>query len=161
MNIFVLDYDPQIAATYHNDRHVVKMIVETAQMLCTAHWCCGNEAPYKKSYENHPCNKWVRESKNNYIWLTKLGFYLCKEYTRRYDRVHKTEEVILWAMNNVPDLPCVKMTTFALAMPDDCKTEDAVESYRTYYMKHKDHLAKWSERETPSWYSKLNIENLV
>lgn len=69
MNIFILDTNPKIAAQYHVDKHVVKMILETAQLLCSAHWLNGSEAPYKLTHKNHPCAIWTRECVENYNWL--------------------------------------------------------------------------------------------
>lgn len=152
MNIFILDYDLRKCAKYHNDKHVVKMILETAQLLCSAHWEKGSEAPYKKTHSNHPCAVWTRESKQNYIWLCKLGLQLCKEFEFRRKKKHKTKEVILWCIRNVPKLDNIGLTEFTLAMPDECKEKDAVESYRNYYKKEKRHLAVWSKRNKPYWY---------
>jgi phage-related protein len=74
MNIFILDKDPKKIAMYHNDKHVVKMIVETAQLLCTAHHVSGTngDIPYRKTHQNHPCSIWARESIENYNWLLTL-----------------------------------------------------------------------------------------
>jgi hypothetical protein len=152
MNIFILDLNVKKAAEYHNDKHVVKMILETAQLLCTAHWINGSEAPYKKTHHNHPSAVWARESMQNYIWLCRLGLALCREFTYRFEKVHKTEQVIKWCLKNVPNLPKTGMTDFALAMPVEYKLEDAVESYRVYYNNDKKHLAKWTKRQKPEWY---------
>lgn len=85
MQVFVLDKDPVLAARYHCDKHVVKMIVETCQLLCTAHHLHGSEQPpYRKTHVNHPCAIWARESRANYDWLIQLGFALSDEYTLRY-----------------------------------------------------------------------------
>jgi hypothetical protein len=102
MNIFVLDWDVKKCATYHNDKHVVKMILETAQLLCGVHWSIGSEAPYKLSHKNHPCSVWVRQDLNNYLWLCELGLELCKEYSYRYGKRHKTQEIIEWCICNKP-----------------------------------------------------------
>ena len=80
MNIFYLDSDIELNAKYHNDKHVVKMILESAQLLCGVHWYLGRSAPYKFSHKNHPCSIWTRSSINNYNYLCKLGKALCKEY---------------------------------------------------------------------------------
>ena len=80
MNIFVLDENPQVAAQMHNDKHVVKMILETAQLLCGVHHMVGGDydIPYKLSHKNHPCAIWVRQCIENYIWLCDLGLSLCE-----------------------------------------------------------------------------------
>jgi hypothetical protein len=77
MNIFYLDKSPYTCARYHCDKHVVKMILETAQLLCGAHWATGGTAQYKPTHLNHPCAIWVRKSLSNYKWLCELGFNLC------------------------------------------------------------------------------------
>jgi hypothetical protein len=153
MNIFVLDNEPVKCAKYHNDKHVVKMILETAQLLCGVHWVEGSEAPYKLSHRNHPCAIWTRECIDNYVWLCQLGLALCNEYTYRYEKTHKSQAVIEWCYDNLPRLPKkTGITPFALAMPIECKVGDAVESYRTYYMVEKRDIASWKNREIPFWY---------
>lgn len=162
MNIFALDTDPVLAAQYHSNIHVVKMILETAQLLCTAHHCSGANypVPYKKTHQNHPSAIWCRTNKSNYMWLANLGKALCKEYTYRFGKKHKTEEVIDWALANLPNLPSGELTKFAQAMPDECKHADSIEAYRTYYAKQKTgftirgkfQYAKWSNREPPEWF---------
>ena len=150
MNIFILDKDPKICAQYHNDKHVVKMILETAQLLCTAHWETGTEAPYKSTHKNHPCAVWVRECVENYNWLCDLGVELCIEYTYRYSKRHKSQDIIEWCKNNIPNIKNIGgLTDFKLAMPNDCKIGDAVTSYREYYINEKKHFSKWKNREVP------------
>lgn len=153
MNIFFLDYDPKKCAQYHNDKHVVKMILETAQLLCGVHWMIGNNAPYKLSHKNHPCSKWVREDLNNYLWLCELGLELCEEYKYRYNKTHKTYQVILWCIDNKPNIPDIKFTLPPLAMPDFCKiNDDTISSYRNYYIIEKSSFCVWKGREIPYWY---------
>ena len=157
MNIFVVDKDPSKSAIMLSDKHVIKMILESSQLLCTAHHICG--APptdryfLKKTHINHPCNKWSRQSINNYRWLANHNYYLCKEYTHRYNKIHKVERERLmeWLLNNIPDLPNIGLTNFALAMPDEFKTKDVVKSYRLYYNNSKAHLFSWKNREKPFW----------
>ena len=119
MNIFVLDKDPVKAAKMHCDKHVIKMILETAQMLCSAY----EDAPYKRTHVNHPCSIWARKSKSNYLWLIKLGMALHDEYQFRYgaEKQHKSFAVIKWCYNNMDklDFPERVRTPFAQAMPQD------------------------------------------
>jgi len=150
MNIFVLDKNPDTAAKYACDKHVIKMILESAQMLCSVH--PEGAAPYKRSFYNHPCTKWVRESSDNYQWLIDHAKSLCKEYTDRYDKTHKSEKVIDWCDINRPDLPESGLTEFAQAMPEEYKNKDAVEAYRTYYLNDKKYFAKWKNGNVPSWF---------
>jgi hypothetical protein len=158
MNIFVLSLCPQLAARLHCDKHVVKMILETAQLLYPAHHVVGTtdlpEGAYKTTHANHPCAIWVRESRANYRWLTELGLWLCKEYSYRYcDRLHKTTRHLVWLFANPPSLPDVPQTPFRQAMPDDCKHPDAVQAYQTYYLKVKvpRGIVHYTRRERPEF----------
>jgi hypothetical protein len=151
MNIFYLDIDVNNCAEYHCDKHIVKMTLETAQLLCSAHWVCGGQAPYKLAHKNHPCSVWVRSSLSNYLYLCRLGIALCKEYEFRYNKIHKSYSVIKWCFDNLPDLDDVGFTPPALAMPEQYKTPDPVQSYRQYYIYEKN-FAKWKYRNTPFWY---------
>jgi len=155
MNIFLLDTDTRKCAQYHCDKHVVKMILETAQLLCGVHHVTNQvttEVPYKLSHKNHPCAIWARESLPNYLYLCDLGLELCKEYTYRYGKRHKSQDVIEWCLINKPNIPDTTFTTPARAMPDDYKVDNVVESYRRYYMGEKSNIAVWKNRETPEWY---------
>jgi len=157
MNIFVLDTNPKIAAQMHNDKHVVKMILETAQLLCGVHHMTGGDAPYKLSHRNHPCSIWARECIENYIWLCDLGIELCAEYSHRYGKRHKSQDIIEWCLLNTPNIKEKgDITSFALAMPDECKIGDAIESYREYYLKYKKDFSKWTNRDIPIWFILLN-----
>jgi len=160
MNIFFLDKDPHLAALYHADKHVSKMILESGQLLCTAINVVAGEqiTPYKTTHVNHPCAVWVRESKQNALWVFELMFYLNAEYKHRYDKKVKHDHLTLTKLldtkivnlinTHLPDKP---MTTPALAMPDDFKVGDTVESYRNYYKLGKTHLHRWTKRQTPFW----------
>lgn len=150
MNIFKLDESPVVSAKYACDKHVVKMILESAQMLCAVH--PEGTAPYKRSFYNHPCTKWVRESAKNYEWLLMHAYALCDEYTRRYGKVHKTQAVIDWCDDNRLELPDIGLTKQPTCMPDYCKTESVVESYRKYYINEKAKFAKWKDGNIPSWF---------
>lgn len=144
MNIFYLHRDPKKCARYHLDRHVVKMIIELAQLLCSAIWSTGVEAPYKATHMNHPCGKWVRENKSNWLWTYRLAIELGKEYTYRYGKKHKSHEII----ENIscPDLPDGKFTMPVQAMPDEYKDKSSLIAYRTYYAYGKKHLHTWKTR---------------
>jgi len=126
------------------DKHVVKMILESAQLLCNAHWVTGNgPAPYAQTHVNHPCSIWVRSSISNYKWLLEHAFALCEEYTIRYNKKHKTTEVIAWCSKNLPKLKNIGLTEFAQAMPDQYRDIDAVVAYRKYYVNEKSKIAKY------------------
>ena len=155
MNIFVLDANPRKCAEYHVDKHSTKMCVEYAQLLCGSHHVTESQynIPYKLSHKNHPCSIWVRECIENYIWLCDLGLELCEEYTYRYGKRHKSQDIIEWCLINTPNIPTNgDITPFALAMPDECKVGTAIDSYRAYYMVEKRNLASWKNRQTPEWY---------
>lgn len=151
MNIFLLDFDPVLCAQYHYDSHVVKMVLESAQMLCTAHRESGGIAPYKSAFRNHPCAVWTRTSLSNYKWLCELGINLCKEFTYRYNNKHKTQTIIEWCSTNLPNIKDIGFTEPAQAMPEFCKDEDPVLAYRRYYITEKARLKKYTKREEPDW----------
>ena len=160
MNIFILDKDVKKCAQYHCDKHVVKMILETAQLLCGVHHVTAHvtahdtaQVPYKLSHKNHPCAIWARESFSNYVYLCELGLELCNEYTHRYGKRHKSLDVILWCIVNRPNIPDKGFTEPAKAMPDEYKVKSVVESYRNYYRGAKSGFASWKMRETPEWFT--------
>ena len=156
MNIFFLDENPTLSAQYHVDKHVVKMILETAQLLCSVHHVTEQvteQVPYKLSHKNHPCAVWARQSLSNYLYLCELGLELGKEYTHRYGKRHKSIDVINWCIINKPNIPDIGFTTPAMAMPDEFKVDSVVESYRNYYMGDKISLASWKNREKPKWFN--------
>jgi hypothetical protein len=160
MNIFFLDENPKLSAKYHVDKHVVKMILETAQLLCGVHHATDqvtDQVPYKLSHKNHPCAIWARESLSNYLYLCELGLELGKEYTYRYGKRHKSIEVIEWCIVNKPNIPDIGFTKPAMAMPDEFKVDSVVESYRNYYMGAKSDLASWKNREKPFWFGKKEL----
>jgi hypothetical protein len=152
MNIFFLDYDTKKCAEYHVDKHVVKMILETAQLLCSAHWVNNSQAPYKLAHKNHPCSIWVRKSLSNYLYLCELGLELGNEYTYRYGKKHKSVEVIEWCLLNRPNISDIGFTDPAMAMPDEYKTKSVIESYRNYYRGAKIGFATWKNRPAPTWF---------
>jgi hypothetical protein len=155
MNIFLLDTDTRKCAQYHCDKHVVKMILETAQLLCGVHHMTDqvtDQVPYKLSHKNHPCAIWSRESLSNYLYLCDLGLELCKEYTYRYGKRHKSQEVIEWCVTNKPNICDKEFTEPARAMPNEYKVDSVVESYRNYYIGEKSKIAVWKNREIPEWF---------
>lgn len=166
MNIFYLDSDPVKAAEYMVDKHVVKMIVETAQLLSTAHrvldgkqvgkqWVLDDEREsniYKATHVNHPSAIWCRESNNNYNWLYCHFLALLGEYTYRYGKVHASTKLTLWLRNTPRNIPVSWKTQATPAMPEEFKVPgDSVKSYRNYYRVGKASLHKWTKRDVPSW----------
>jgi len=161
MNIFFLDEDVKKCAQYHVDKHVVKMILETAQLLCGVHHVTTHDTshvPYKLSHKNHPCSIWCRESLSNYLYLCELGLELCKEYTYRYGKRHKSQDVIEWCLINKPNIPDIEFTEPAKAMPDEYKVKSVVESYRNYYVGAKSGFAIWKNIEKPFWFEKKVLD---
>lgn len=165
MNIFYLHHNPRICAKWHCDSHVVKMILELAQLLCTAIWMCGGTAHCKPTHKNHPSAVWVRTNKSNWLWTKELALELCKEYTARYDKKHALEEII--RALSVPELPEEPFFEPPQAMPDDYKVpKDSITAYRNYYILGKSHLHfhkyrhAWKRRSIPKFILNVLYVNL-
>lgn len=181
MNIFALSPVPEVAAQWHCDKHVVKMIVESAQMLSTAHrmldgdverrpsksgktmikyWKLNDSREsvlYKAAHVGHPSTQWTMESHSNYKWHYQLFKNLCKEYTHRYGKIHATESKLLELLKNPPsNIKTSYMTPFALAMgsnPECMDHNDPIGSYQKFYQtKQARFNMKWTKRETPHWF---------
>jgi len=160
MNIFFLHIDPETCAQMHVDKHVVKMILESVQLLCSAHHIFPSDKNIKLmklTHKNHPSAIWTRESLSNYDWLLKLTKELCKEYTYRYGKIHKCEKEYLEILTqNKPNIPDLDFTPPKQAMPETYKIEtgdidDAIEAYRQYYFYEKNHMFRWKKRDIPAW----------
>lgn len=148
MNIFFLHWDPEEAARMLCDKHVVKMVLETAQILSTI-----SGGPYKPTHEKHPCVLWAKEAEDNFIWLCRHGLAIAEEFQRRYGKVHKSKEVIQEALIYYRRLSLPKgWTTPALCMPDEFKGDNVIEAYRRYY-KSKANIANWKYRNQPKWWN--------
>ena len=160
MNIFYFDTCPIKAAQAQPDKMLVKMPLETAQMLCTAHReLDGDEYAdkvdlYKKAYWNHPCTVWARKTSKNYYWLLKHFLALGDEYTFRYNKTHKSVDKLFAALSQLPrNIPSNAMTPVAQAMPDEYKDENPVKAYRNYCINEKTY-AKWEKgRKKPEWWT--------
>ena len=151
MNIFVLHRSPQKSAQMACDKHVVKMILESAQMLCTVAHQQGMETPYRPVHAKHPCTLWVGKSSANWWWLIDHAMALCEEYTRRYGKVHKSQKVIEWCKTLNLEFSNTILTPFAQAMPVQYKNADPVQAYRAYYRGEKARFATW-KTSTPKWW---------
>lgn len=162
MNIFFLSEDPYEAARLQVDKHVVKMIVETAQLLSTSHRVLdGNdkgELPdkreaifYKVTHRNHPSAIWARTSVENYNWLVDHFDGLLSEYTHRYDKQHACTKLLYDIQSPPFALKDWDWTEPPCCMPDECKIGSYVDNYREYYRKHKSHIFSWKNREEPIW----------
>lgn len=155
MNIFVLDESPKIAAQMACDKHVVKMILESAQMLSSVHHRYGNTAVrYKEAHPKHPCTLWAGDTARNYAWLLAHAMCLCNEYTHRYGKRHKSADLVYGELAVLPfGLRGSVATPFAQAMPEPYKHPHPVIAYRQYYLGEKAHFAKWTNRDEPLWFT--------
>lgn len=187
MNIFYIENNPKICAEMHVDRHVCKMAIEYAQLLCTAHrvldgteykrlsannrsikaWRLPDEREermMKPTMMNHPSAIWVRHSDKNYLWLYSLWCELLKEFTYRYGKTHACARLIPDLAVLPTNIPVAEFTEPTPAMPDSCKVSgDSIQSYRNYYLMEKQHLWSWSgkinKREMPVWLNQA-CENI-
>ena len=162
MNIFFLDKRPDNAAEMHNDKHCVKMILEYAQMLSTAHRVLDGENVhpdlYKIAHKNHPSTIWTRSSKQHYDWLFRLFRMLSAEYTLRYSngefKVHKTWDklgkILETAPKNIVDNGWIDPPQ---CMPDHCKKPDTIDAYRNYYLTEKASFSTWNYSKQPTWWT--------
>ena len=163
MNRFIIEDNPDAIARSLCDQHIVKMPLETAQMLCSV-WHRhgqGDKVPYKEAHKKHPCTLWAGDDGANYDWLWQHGMELCFEYTRRYNKIHKCQQVImnisladtLLAPDFIFDKMSTEITPHPQCMPDEYKCDDTVEAYRKYYIGEKAGFAKWKAREVPEWFN--------
>ena len=181
MNLFILDQNPDTAARLQCDKHVVKMVVESAQMLSTAHrvldgiellkpsksgktmqkhWRLTGDREehlYSAVHVGHPCTQWTMESTTNYGWHLVHFVALCDEYTYRYGKVHKSSELIPYLMELPRNIKEGPMTPFRLAMgsnPECMFPEDPVKSYRMFYQTKQDRFTmNWTNRPIPEWFN--------
>ena len=158
MNVFYLHKNPAVVARHLCDKHVVKMILEAAQLLSTAHRVLDGPTKadkaglYKTTHQNHPSCLWTRQSKAHYVWLYKHFVALLEEYTHRYGKVHATAKLQKPLKTPPRNLPSPRFQPPPLCMPDTYKTEDPIASYRAYYHEEKSHFARWSHRQPPLWF---------
>jgi hypothetical protein len=176
MNVFYLNKDPKQCASEHCDKHVVKMVIEYAQLLSTAHrvldgieyselskkgrmmkrWLIKDSREqklYKASHINHPDGIWVRNSCGNYNWLYKLFVATCDEYTKRYGRKHETDRKLRNILALEPEnIKCGEFVEPPQCMPDNCKDTNTIQAYRNYYITEKKSFAKWKTK-TPEWFA--------
>jgi hypothetical protein len=155
MNIFFLDRDPARAARFHSDVHVVKMVLETAQILCAVLHRYHLPAPYKPTHAGHPCVLWAGDSLPHYLWTRRLGLELAKEYRYRRARDHASEAIIQ-GTPKTPPIPDLGWTEPAQAMPELYRGSDPVAAYRAYYAETKNVFpgkgsAIWSRRHVPGF----------
>ena len=178
MNIFYLHKDPKTCAEMHLDKHCVKMLIEYAQLMSTAHRVIdgiqyvgksktgrkvtryklenSNEEAivYKACHINHPSSVWVRDNAYNYAWLYQMWYFLHEEFKLRYGKSHKSYVVLKDLLRNPPkNIPLtIPFHQPTQAMPDDVKDKDSITAYRNYYIKYKKDFATW-KTSIPEWYS--------
>ena len=160
MNIFYFDECPVKSAQAQPDKMLVKMPLETAQMLCTAHRVLDGDdyadrvGLYKEAYKNHPCTIWARSGVINYSWLYRHFIALGEEYKYRYGREHGSITKLKDALQPHPENidPNPVMTPLAQAMPDEYKDDNPIVAYRNYVI-HEKHYAQWNKnRKQPTWW---------
>ena len=152
MNIFVLDRDIERCARYHCDQHVVKMILESVQMLCTALNKRGMETPYRSTHVKHPCVLWVEHSYDNFLWLRRLTLALNREYRYRFGKANDHGSIKVLREIEHLGYERLGLTEFAQAMPEQYKVPgDPVAAYRRFYLAEKMGFAKWTRRRVPPW----------
>jgi hypothetical protein len=167
MNLFYLSDSPDECAQFHCNKHVVKMILEYAQMLSVAHRVMdGHQKPwrlpdereatlYKVTHQNHPTSIWVRQNIETYAWTVQLLKHLLDEYTVRYGKVHKVQKDGLDVLLSNPptNLNIGAFIEPPQAMPEEFRVAgDSIRAYRNYYIKDKFRFAKWSVRQEPYWW---------
>lgn len=168
MNIFALDTDPALAAQAHCDRHVVKMILESAQLLSTA---LARHAPdqharlqaaglaYRVTHAGHPCTLWTAQTRSNFLWLCDLADGLLAEHAVRYapKTPHRSTAVLAALRGSFKHVPAGELTSHAQAMPEELRGPDHVAAYRAYYARDKavfadGRPATWrAPRARPDW----------
>ena len=153
MNIFFLHKDPSRAAKAQCDKHVVKMVLETTQMLSTAARRQGHDVGYQSAYPKHPMTIWVGDTRDNFCWTLQHAIELSKEYTVRYSKLHASQKVIDNIHEYYPNISFDNITEPPQCMPDEFKCDDYVRAYRNYYI-HK--IGEW--KHPPKWFQSLDAD---
>jgi hypothetical protein len=181
MNIFYIHDNPAIAAQAMTDKHVVKMILESAQLLSTAHRALDGQefiqlsksgarlrkwnhpdphmdaTLYKSTHLNHPSGIWVRQSAENYMWLYKHFIALSEEYYQRYGKRHASELLLSGLLSKAPNnIPKIKRTPMLVAITDTQwhVPNNPLQSYRNYYVGEKLKTPK----DTDRYYKVLGLK---
>lgn len=135
MNIFYFTKDHKLNARLLDDKRVVKMVLETTQLLSNTLFLNRKKAPYLPTHLKHPCTIWASRSMANWNWLKKYGLSLAREYKKRYKRTHKCEFII-----KSMKCPKIKNNNFyepPKCMPDKYKLSTTELSYMNYYINEK------------------------
>ena len=158
MNLFYLDRNISRAVYYHCDKHIVKMCLETAQILCTSLRRHGLSAPYRSTHEKHPTVLWAGDSIQHYRWVRRFGLALCTEYTWRYKKQHASE-IVIKSLPTTPPLLDIGWCDPPQAMPDNFKHNDVVKAYRCFYRAEKSKFANWTKRPVPHFMQATLLDN--
>jgi hypothetical protein len=167
MNIFYLDENPKIAAEYHCNKHVVKMIIETGQMLSTAHHISEPSSPilneiYKPAYRNHPMSVWVRTNTSNYEYAYNLFRWLLHEYNTRYHKEHSASRLLYNLSKPPKTVPQAPLSSVPQCMPDQYKVaNNSIAAYRAYYKAEKSRFAKYTIRPTPFFMPEYQVATKI
>lgn len=171
MNIFATDASPTRSAFDLDDKRIIKMILESTQMLCTAINELGHTTPYKSTHVNHPANVWVRQSKQNWIWLWEHAYELMDRYQAVYGKNHKCRMIIIDLIDNYEDaLPDIGLTSFANCAAHKEKgisykhLADVHEAYRRYLVDRWNGDTRkptWQKRKMPNWVNVDKVGNFV
>ena len=168
MNRFLINYSPELCARDLCDKHVVKMPLEEAQMLCTtvrlhAPEYAEEAGLYRAVHQKHPCTIWAGQSRANYLYSLDMFREMCREYTYRYGKVHaswRLYDALVDAAQYVPD--------GGITPHPECFSEHTdlksgrpwpIQSYRQFYMtKQKRFKMVWTKRDVPDWFEYQNWE---
>lgn len=161
MNIFVLDINIEKCARYHCDQHVVKMILESAQIICTALNQKGFSTPYKSTHIQHPCVKWAGTSYANLHWLKKLAIALNREYRYRYRKSIDHSSIEVLKLVDKLKFKSTGLTEFPQTMPEKYRVpNNPVQAYRKFYVGEKLKFARWKRRRRPTWIKEILSQQL-
>lgn len=150
MNIFTTFSNPLKSAEILDDKRVIKMILESAQMLSTAMILDGEKGPYKVTHKNHPCSIWVREKINHFMWLTEHMDALCNEYECRYYKLHKCEQYLKYFYNYCNKKECYNDYECPLYFPNCTPFKEIEDTHLAYKYCL---LDKWkNDKRIPKWY---------
>ena len=183
MNIFELHTNPSECAEMHCDKHIVKMPIEYAQLLSTAHrvldgteyigetktgrrakrWRLDDEREdvlYKASHIKHPDGLWVRQTSGNYYKLYFLYMATLAEFKYRYGKIHGASKPSIALMRAPNNIPSTKETEIPQAMPEYCKVKgNPIKAYRNYYINEKKRFATWKNKEIPQWFKMTSAQS--
>jgi hypothetical protein len=172
MNIFVTDNSPKISAQTLDDKRVVKMVLETAQLLSTAIFINTfniYEGIYKPTHIKHPCAIWAGLNIENWDWLFQHFIALCEEYTMRYNKIHASEKLLPYLIEyrkfikhgaKTPFANCTRSEPIVVDFRYLNDTCDAYKKYLVEKWNNDKSYPKWTKRDKPLWYDHKSLSNL-